>query len=95
MVIVAGYLLVDPQSRTAYLAEAQPITEAARATEGCFEFSLSADLVDPERIVVLERWATRQAVEAFRGDGPSGNQSTTIRGGSVTEYDVAGARPLL
>lgn len=95
MVIVAGYLLVAAEQRAAYLADARPVVEAARATEGCLDFSLSADLVDPARIVIFERWESRQAVEAFRGDGPSGDQAAAILGGAVSEYDVADARSLM
>lgn len=96
MVIVAGYLLVEPEQRSGYLADASSVVEAARRAPGCLDFFLGADLLDPARIAVFERWETRQAVEAFRGDGPSDEQATAILGGSsVSEYDVTGVRPLL
>jgi hypothetical protein len=50
--------------------------------------------VDLGRIVVLERWETQPAVEAFRGSGPSGGQSAAILSASVAEDDVADVRPL-
>lgn len=93
-VIVAGHLLVEPDERAAYLAGCVAVVEQARATEGCLEFSVSADLVDPGRIQVLERWSSRAAVEAFRGSGPSEGQQGLVVGASVAEYDVAGVRRL-
>jgi quinol monooxygenase YgiN len=95
MVIVAGHLIVAVEQRAAYLADARPVVEAARAADGCLDFSLSADLVDPARILVFERWESPQAVEAFRGGGPSGDQAAAILGGSVTQYEVAAAHPLM
>ena len=93
-VVVAGHLLVDPEQRDAYLAGCVEVVTAARQTPGCLEFSLSADLLDPGRIQIFERWTSQGAVEAFRGDGPSGEQAATVVGASVAEYDVAGARSL-
>lgn len=93
-VIVAGHLLVDPAHRASYLDGCVAVVEQARAAEGCLEFSVSADLVDPGRIQVFERWASRSAVEAFRGSGPSDEQAGVIVGASVVEYDVAGSRNL-
>jgi quinol monooxygenase YgiN len=94
MVIVCGHLLVEPDQRAGYLAGCRPVVEAGRAAPGNLEFALAADLVDPARITILERWASRDAVEAFR-NGPSEEQAGAIRGGSVVEYDVSGQRTLL
>ena len=94
MIIVAGHLIVDPQQRASYLADCVTVVEQARSAPGCLDFSLAADLVDPGRIDVFERWASQSAVEAFRGSGPGGEQAAAILSASVVEYDVAGARSL-
>lgn len=94
MIIVAGHLVVAPGEREAYLAGCRAVVEQARRTPGCLDFSLSADLVDPGRIDVLERWQSREAVEAFRGSGPSGEQAAALLTASVAEYDVVGERRL-
>jgi quinol monooxygenase YgiN len=86
MVIVAGHLVVDPADRAAYLESCREVVELARRTEGCLDFAISADLVDPGRVNIFERWESQEAVEAFRGDGPSGDQQQAIRGGHVAEY---------
>ncbi len=94
MVIVAGHIVVDPGRRAAYLAGCVEAVEAARRAPGCLDFAITADLVDPGRIVVLERWATQADVEAFRGSGPADEQSAAVLSASVAEYDVAAVRSL-
>lgn len=94
MVIVAGHLLVEPAQRDAYLRGCVAVVEAARAAEGCLDFSISADLLDPGRITVLERWSSQEAVEAFRGSGPSDGQGAAMLAADVAEYDVADVRSL-
>ncbi|MCK9894209.1 putative quinol monooxygenase [Frankia sp. AgB32] len=94
MVIVAGQLVVDPAQRESYLVGCVNVVEQARRAPGCLDFAISADLVDPGRINIFERWESQEAVEAFRGSGPSDEQSAAISAASVAEYDVADARAL-
>ena len=89
MIIVAGHLVVDSDARRAYLAGCVLVVEQARRSQGCLDFSLSADLVDPERINIFERWASQEALDAFRGDGPSSDQRSAIRVADVKQYKVA------
>lgn len=56
---------------------------------------MSADIVDPGRINIFERWTSAQAVEAFRGAGPAGDQASDIRSGDVREYDITDERLLM
>ena len=93
-VIVAGHLIVDSAQRDDYLTGCVAVVEQARATAGCLDFALSADLVDAGRINILERWQSRAAVEAFRGAGVDGEQGAAIIAVSVAEYDVDVARSL-
>jgi quinol monooxygenase YgiN len=94
MVIVAGHLIVAAEERESYLADCVAVVEQARRAPGCLDFSITADLVDPTRIVILERWASQADVESFRGSGPSGDQAAAILAASVAEYDVADVRSL-
>ncbi len=94
MVIVAGHVVVDPQQRESYLVDCVNVVEQARRAPGCLDFSITADLVDSGRIVIFERWESQAAVEAFRGSGPSNEQSAAILAASVAEYDVADVRSL-
>jgi quinol monooxygenase YgiN len=94
MVIVAGFLVVEPSQRENYLIECRDVVRQARRTPGCLEYAISADLLDPDRIDIFERWESQAAVEAFRGSGPSDGQQAVIVSASVSEYDVGGHRQL-
>ena len=94
MVIVAGHLIVDREARDDYLAGCAEVVELARSTPGCRDFAISADVLDPARINIFERWDSQKSVEAFRGSGPGGDQSAMIVSASVSEYAVSGERAL-
>ena len=79
MVIVAGHVTVEPQQREAYLADCVRVVEQARGAAGCLDFAITADLIDPGRINIFERWASQAAVETFRGSGPSNEQGAAMR----------------
>ena len=70
------------------------VVEQARRAPGCLDFAITADLVDASRINIFERWESQAAVEAFRGSGPSDEQSAAMLAASVAEYDVADVRSL-
>lgn len=70
------------------------IVEQARRAVGCLDVAISADLVDPGRINIFERWESQSAVDAFRSSGPDDEQRPAMLTVSVEEYDVAGVRPL-
>jgi quinol monooxygenase YgiN len=93
-IVVAGHLIVDPAGRAGYLADCREVVRQARVAAGCLDFAISADLLDPGRINIFERWESRGAVEAFRGSGPSDDQSAAIVSASVAEYDVDAARSI-
>lgn len=95
MVIVAGHIMVAPGERAAYLAGCVGVVEQARRAPGCLDFSIAADLLDPGRIAIFERWASRADVEAFRGGGPSDEQGAAMLSASVAEYDIAATRTLI
>ncbi|NLA35247.1 MAG: antibiotic biosynthesis monooxygenase [Actinobacteria bacterium] len=94
MKIVAGHITVDPHERESYLAGCVSIVEQARRTPGCLDFVIGADIVDPGRINIIERWQSQAAVDAFRGSGPSDEQSMAILSASVAEYTVTEVRDL-
>lgn len=95
MIIVAGHIMVDPEQRATYLEDCVTVVEQARQAPGCLDYSITADLVDPGRIAIFERWESQAAVEAFRGSGPSDEQGAAMLSASVAEYDVADVRILI
>lgn len=97
MVIVAGHITVEPQQRESYLAGCVSIVERARRADGCLDVAITADLIDPGRVNIFERWESQAVVEAFRCGGPPGpsaEQRAAMLSVSVAEYDIADVRPL-
>ena len=94
MVIVAGHITVEPQQRESYLEGCVSVVEQARGTSGCLDFAINADLIDPGRVNIFERWESQAAVETFRGSGRSNEQGAAMLSASVAEYDIAGVRRL-
>jgi quinol monooxygenase YgiN len=74
MVIVAGHITVDPAQRESYLAGSVSVVENARRADGCLDFSVTADLLDPGRVNLFERWGSPAAVKAFRRNAPRNEQ---------------------
>jgi quinol monooxygenase YgiN len=94
MIIVSGHLSMDAAARPAYLEGCVAVVEAARRAPGCLDFAVCPDPLDPGRVVIVERWESTAAVEAFRGSGPSDDQQAVVTGAEVAEYDVASWRSL-
>jgi quinol monooxygenase YgiN len=94
VVIVAGHIMVDPEQRRSYLDGCLGVVEQARRAPGCLDFAITADLLDPGRVNIFERWESQATVEAFRGDGPGDDQSSAMLAASVAEYEIADVRPL-
>ncbi|HEY1518233.1 MAG TPA: antibiotic biosynthesis monooxygenase family protein [Solirubrobacteraceae bacterium] len=94
MIIVAGQILVEPEQREAYLESCVEVVEQARSAPGCLDFALTADVLTEGRINVFERWESAEAVQHFRGDGPSEAQQAEMISASVSEYEVSAVRDL-
>jgi quinol monooxygenase YgiN len=90
VIIVAGALFVAPDGRDAYLADCLAVVEAARWAPGCLDFALSADLLEPGRINVFERWESDEDLHRFRGSGPDAGQRAALLDVDVGEYEVVG-----
>ncbi|MEH0980874.1 putative quinol monooxygenase [Micromonospora sp. CPCC 205556] len=89
MLIVAGSLYVDPAGRDAYLASCVEVVRQARSAPGCVDFAIGADLVEPGRINVYERWESEPQLLDFRGSGPADEQAAAIRGAEVHRYPIS------
>ena len=89
MIIVSGFLKLDPDERTTYLRGCQEVVRAARASQGCIDFHLSADPIEADRVNIFEQWESAEAVEAFRGSGPTDEQRAVILDANVVQHEVA------
>src|SRR6185437_2675806 len=98
MVIVGGTFQVDPELREAFIVGRVASMRTSRAEAGCLEYVLGADPVDAGRVVLFERWASQEhldahisALRARAADGADVQpKAVTIRA-----YDVTGERPLM
>ncbi len=61
---------------------------------GCLDVAICADLVDPGRVKIFERWESQAALETFRSSGPDKEQRRAMPTVSVREYAIADARPV-
>jgi quinol monooxygenase YgiN len=88
VIVVAGALHVDQQLRDDFLVGCRAVVEQARMADGCLDFALSADLLDPSRINVFERWVNEAALLAFREAGPTDDQRDAINRADVREFRI-------
>ncbi|MBN9053444.1 putative quinol monooxygenase [Shinella sp. NM-101] len=66
MIIIAGYTRVDPGKRDSAVEAFKGMVERARAFDGCLDFSISTDAVDPERVNLFECWRDEATLNAWR-----------------------------
>ena len=75
MIIIAGYTRTDAEKRDDAIEAFRGMVERARAYDGCLDFSISADAVDPERVNLCECWRDQITLDAWRKvarGGPKG-----------------------
>jgi quinol monooxygenase YgiN len=89
MIIVSGAIFVDEADRDGYVSDCREVIAAARASRGCRDFHIAADPIEPDRVNVYEQWESVEAVEAFRGSGPSPEQAAAIREAHVFQHEIA------
>jgi quinol monooxygenase YgiN len=98
MVIVGGSFEVEPDQREQFLASRLEMIRRSRSEPGCLEYAFSADPIDPTRIILFERWASQESLDAhlsaIRAAGPPPSTGVTPKAASVIVYDVSGERPL-
>lgn len=91
MIIIAGHLRVAADEREAYLSAVAHVAVRARRLPGCQDFVQAPDPIDPERIVVFERWVDDEAVVAFRSldDDEEEVAAPAILEADVSTYRIA------
>jgi quinol monooxygenase YgiN len=98
MVIVAGTMELDPAQREAFLAGRLEAMRSSRAEPGCLEYTMSADPTDPGRVMLFERWARQEDLDAhlaaMRSRPASPGASIAPRKASIFVYEVSAERPL-
>ncbi len=88
MIIVCGHLRAVPGRRERLLELSAPAVAAARQTEGCRDYAVSPDLLDPDRVNIFELWDNPAALAAFRNQGPDDDLGSLIAAYDVREFTV-------
>ncbi len=88
-VIVGGKLSIAEGKRDEFIERSCNAVQQARANGDCVDFSVSADPIEPSRVNIFEAWASTEALEKFRGEGPDDSLSELIEGAEVAEYRVS------
>ncbi len=64
MIYVIADLTVKEGARDRVLEAARPCVEATRKEKGCLSYDLHVSITDPDRMVFVERWETREDLTA-------------------------------
>ena len=99
MIIVNGTIDVDPDQRDTFIEAARALMTDTRAEAGCESYAFAADLDDPGRFHVAERWADDAAVAGHMASPHMaaflGAIGGAVRGASLTKYTGATAEKLM
>ena len=96
MLVVGGSFEVGPAERDAFIAARHQSMRISRSEQGCLEYTMAADPIDPGRVILFERWESQEALDAhlaaFRQrEQPS---SPAPKAASIVIYEVAAERRL-
>jgi quinol monooxygenase YgiN len=98
MVIVAGTFEVAADQREAFLAGRIDRMLESRAEPGCLEYTFSADPIDPARVLLFERWASQEDLDAHlaaaRARPAVPGAGVAPKAASIVVYTVASERSL-
>lgn len=92
MIILAGFIEVDPALREEFLRSKHEAVRSSREEPGCLAHAVSADPLEPGRVLVFERWADKEALAAHltrvRSEAPPQNAVPVISR-DIEQYTIA------
>jgi quinol monooxygenase YgiN len=98
MLVINGTFEIDPDHRDAIVAAAIEVQQASRKEEGCLHYVWSADLEDPNRLHIAEKWVSQEALDHhFTLPHVAAFLAVTkgkIRGSSAVKYEIAAEGPV-
>jgi quinol monooxygenase YgiN len=98
IVIVQGVFSVDPDDRDRFVETGVEGMRTSRQEEGCLEYVLAADPLDPGRAVLSERWESMEHLQRHlaqqQGAARRVEPRPVPRSVEITLFEVATSRPL-
>lgn len=88
MVIVTGWLQVEPLMRQSFLSGCEPVIRQARAHPECSQYVLAPDPILADRVHVFEAWETPEAVTRFREKGQQPAVMRLIADAKVEQFQA-------
>lgn len=93
MLIIAGYVRVDPERRDAFVEGHADLVQRARAAAGCLDVAISADAVDSARVNTFELWEDEDTLNAWRDVAHGPDLGIEMVDANVTKYFIEGTAP--
>jgi len=93
MLIIAGHSTVDAVDRDRYVTAHQDLIRRARLAPGCLDLAITADPLDPARVNVVERWESREHLDAWRAVARAPRSKIKPSTVDVMMYVVSDVRP--
>jgi quinol monooxygenase YgiN len=93
MIVVAGRIYLKAGTREEFLAASRAAMNAARGAQGCRDFVVAGDPLEPDRVNVYEEWESPADLELFRGNGPAPALTASIVRAEVSRHQVASSGP--
>ena len=99
MIVVSGYLIIDPAKRDEALEAIRTCVAATREEDGNVDYRYSTDIDDDTRLNLFEQWETEEAMNAHMSTPHLGaflEAAGGFLGGapSIIRYDVSGTSKL-
>ena len=64
MLFVIATLSLEPGTADAFVAATRNLLQETRKEPGCLSYDLNADVTDATKLVFVERWESRAALDA-------------------------------
>lgn len=99
MILVIARFLARPDRREELVALLSEVQEASRRDDGCLNYGYYTEVVDPVRLVAVEEWRDRDALDAHLRKPHVARLVEGLPGlgqepPEITVHEIAGSGPL-
>ena len=97
-VILQGAFSIDPKERDRFVETRIEGMRSSRQEDGCLEYVIAPDPLDPGRAILSERWESMDHLQqhlARQRNATQGSDTGPVpRNVEITVFEVASSRPL-